>query len=47
MGAVTVAIAVAVTYTPEAFDQRGNHSNEADILFCKIGARWYRTMHHR
>lgn len=34
-----VAIAVAVTYAPEAFDDQGNYSNEADILFRKIGAQ--------
>lgn len=33
-----VAIAVAVTYSPEAFDDRGNYTNQADILFRKIGA---------
>jgi CubicO group peptidase (beta-lactamase class C family) len=33
-----VAIAVAVTYSPEAFDDQGNYSNQADILFRKIGA---------
>jgi CubicO group peptidase (beta-lactamase class C family) len=33
-----VAIAVAVTYAPEAFDAQGNYSNQADILFRKIGA---------
>jgi CubicO group peptidase (beta-lactamase class C family) len=33
-----VAIAVAVTYAPEAFDDQGTYSNEADILFRKIGA---------
>ncbi|MDP7704201.1 serine hydrolase domain-containing protein [Mycobacterium sp. TY815] len=33
-----VAIAVAVTYAPEAFDEQGNYTNEADILFRKIGA---------
>ncbi|SON63997.1 hypothetical protein MSIMFI_05528 [Mycobacterium simulans] len=33
-----VAIAVVVTYAPEAFDNQGNYSNEADILFRKIGA---------
>lgn len=33
-----VAIAVAVTYAPEAFDERGNYTNQADILFRKIGA---------
>jgi CubicO group peptidase (beta-lactamase class C family) len=33
-----VAIAVAVTYAPEAFDDRGNYTNQADILFRKIGA---------
>ena len=33
-----VAIAVAVTYAPEAFDDQGNYSNQADILFRKIGA---------
>jgi CubicO group peptidase (beta-lactamase class C family) len=33
-----VAIAVAVTFAPEAFDDQGNYSNQADILFRKIGA---------
>lgn len=33
-----VAIAVAVTYAPEAFDEQGNYTNQADILFRKIGA---------
>ncbi|WP_445162309.1 serine hydrolase domain-containing protein [Mycobacterium sp. Dal123C01] len=33
-----VAIAVAVTYAPEAFDDQGNYSNQADILFRKVGA---------
>ena len=32
------AIAVAVTFAPEAFDEKGNYSNEADILFRKVGA---------
>ncbi|CQD04973.1 lipoprotein LpqK [Mycobacterium lentiflavum] len=33
-----IAIAVVVTYAPEAFDDQGNYSNQADILFRKIGA---------
>ncbi|OBK22591.1 D-alanyl-D-alanine carboxypeptidase [Mycobacterium asiaticum] len=33
-----VAIAVAVTYAPEAFDSQGNYTNQADILFRKIAA---------
>jgi CubicO group peptidase (beta-lactamase class C family) len=33
-----IAIAVAVTFAPEAFDEQGNYSNEADTLFRKIGA---------
>lgn len=33
-----MAIAVAVTYAPEAFDDRGNYTNQADILFRRIGA---------
>lgn len=33
-----IAIAVAVTYAPEAFDDQGNYSNQADTLFRKIGA---------
>ena len=33
-----IAIAVAVTYAPEAFDDQGNYRNEADTLFRKIGA---------
>ena len=33
-----IAIAVANTYEPEAFDAQGNYSNEADTLFRRIGA---------
>jgi CubicO group peptidase (beta-lactamase class C family) len=33
-----VAIAVAVTFAPEAFDDQGDYSNQADKLFRKIGA---------
>jgi CubicO group peptidase (beta-lactamase class C family) len=33
-----IAIAVAVTYAPEAFDDQGNYDNEADTLFRRIGA---------
>lgn len=33
-----IAIAVAVTFAPEAFDDQGNYRNQADILFRKIGA---------
>jgi CubicO group peptidase (beta-lactamase class C family) len=33
-----IAIAVAVTFAPEAFDDQGNYRNEADTLFRKIGA---------
>lgn len=33
-----LAIAVAVTYQPTAFDEQGNYRNEADSLFRKIGA---------
>lgn len=33
-----IAIAVAVTYSPEAFDAAGDYRNEADLLFRKIGA---------
>ncbi len=33
-----IAIAVAVTYAPEAFDDKGNYSNQGDILFRKIAA---------
>jgi CubicO group peptidase (beta-lactamase class C family) len=33
-----IAIAVAVTFTPEAFDDQGNYRNEADTLFRKIAA---------
>ena len=33
-----IAIAVANTYKPEAFDAQGNYSNEADTLFRRIGA---------
>ena len=33
-----VAIALAVTYEPAAFDDAGNYKNEADTIFRKIGA---------
>jgi CubicO group peptidase (beta-lactamase class C family) len=33
-----IAIAVAVTFAPEAFDDQGNYDNEADTLFRRIGA---------
>lgn len=33
-----IAIAVAVTYAPAAFDDDGNYTNEADTLFRRIGA---------
>jgi CubicO group peptidase (beta-lactamase class C family) len=33
-----IAIAVAVTYQPEAFDDQGNYVNAADALFRRIGA---------
>jgi CubicO group peptidase (beta-lactamase class C family) len=32
-----IAIAVAVTYEPEAFDDHGDYPNEAEALFRKIG----------
>ena len=33
-----IAIAVAATYAPEAFDDQGDYRNEADTLFRRIGA---------
>jgi CubicO group peptidase (beta-lactamase class C family) len=33
-----IAIAVATTYLPDAFDDQGNYRNAADTLFRKIGA---------
>ncbi len=33
-----IAVAVAVTYAPEAFDDQGNYRNEADTLFRRVGA---------
>jgi CubicO group peptidase (beta-lactamase class C family) len=33
-----IAIAVAVTYAPEAFDDQGDYTNVADTLFRRIGA---------
>jgi CubicO group peptidase (beta-lactamase class C family) len=33
-----IAIAVTVTYLPEAFDDQGDYPNAADTLFRKIGA---------
>jgi CubicO group peptidase (beta-lactamase class C family) len=34
-----IAVAVAVTYQPEAFDDQGNYRNEAQTLFQRIGAQ--------
>jgi CubicO group peptidase (beta-lactamase class C family) len=31
-----IALALAVTYQPEAFDDQGNYQNEADTLFSRI-----------
>ncbi|MCV7303296.1 beta-lactamase family protein [Mycobacterium barrassiae] len=33
-----IAIAVATTYLPEAFDDQGDYTNAADVLFRRIGA---------
>ena len=33
-----IAIAVAVTYAPEAFDSQGNYANSSDTLFRSIGS---------
>ncbi len=33
-----IAVAVANTYEPEAFDDQGNYSNEADTLFQRVAA---------
>jgi CubicO group peptidase (beta-lactamase class C family) len=33
-----IAIAVATTYSPEAFDEQGDYQNAADTLFREIGA---------
>ena len=33
-----IAIAVAVAFTPEAFDSQGNYANSSDKLFRSIGA---------
>jgi CubicO group peptidase (beta-lactamase class C family) len=33
-----IAIAVAATFAPEAFDDQGNYSNAAEMLFRRIGA---------
>lgn len=33
-----IAIAVAATYLPQAFDDQGNYSNAAETLFRRIGA---------
>jgi CubicO group peptidase (beta-lactamase class C family) len=33
-----IAIAVVVTYAPEAFDDQGNYVNSAEVLFRKLGA---------
>jgi hypothetical protein len=31
-----IAIAIAVTYAPAAFDEQGNYVNAADVLFRSI-----------
>ena len=33
-----IAIAVATTFAPEAFNEQGDYSNAAEELFRKIGA---------
>ena len=33
-----IAIAIAVTYAPEAFDSQGSYANSSDTLFRLIGA---------
>ena len=33
-----IAIAVAVTFAPEAFDSQGNYANSSDALFRLVGA---------
>ena len=33
-----IAIAVAVTFAPEAFDSQGNYKNSSDTVFRSIGA---------
>jgi hypothetical protein len=33
-----IAIAVAVTYAPEAFDDQGNYANAAEVLYRRIAA---------
>jgi len=33
-----IAIAIAVTYDQDAFDQEGNYANEAEAMFRRIGA---------
>ena len=33
-----IAIAVAVTFAPEAFDSEGNYANSGDKIFRAIGA---------
>jgi CubicO group peptidase (beta-lactamase class C family) len=33
-----IAIAIAITYAPEGFDDQGNYKNEADTVFRKVAA---------
>jgi hypothetical protein len=33
-----IAVAVAVTFAPEAFDSQGNYKNSSDTVFRSIGA---------
>jgi hypothetical protein len=38
LGSKKIAIAVAVTFDPAAFDENGNYPNASDVLFRKLGA---------
>jgi hypothetical protein len=42
-----IAIAVATTFTPEAFDATGNYENGAEMLFRRIGAEMAPTTRPR
>jgi hypothetical protein len=38
MSSVPLAIAVAITFAPQAFDAHGNWTNSSDLIFRAIGA---------
>lgn len=42
-----IAIAVAVTFSPEPFDSQGNYPNSSNTLFLSIGTTRHRRIRLR